>query len=195
MEKKLNDQYWESRYLNGETGWDIGEISAPLLNFFLQLKDKNIRILIPGCGNAHEAAYLHQQGFKNVFLLDFAMSPLNNFKKEHPDFPTDHIIHDDFFKHQNTYDLIVEQTFFCALNPELRKQYVNHMSELLDSGAHLSGLLFHCEFENEGPPFGGSKEEYIQLFDEKFFIQKMEPCLHSISPRSGNELFIDLIRK
>ena len=26
----LNKDYWEQRYINGETGWDTGKISEPL---------------------------------------------------------------------------------------------------------------------------------------------------------------------
>ncbi|HXH19987.1 MAG TPA: hypothetical protein VNJ07_12995 [Chitinophagales bacterium] len=41
------------------------------------------------------------------------------------DIPVVRLIHRDFFKHQGRYDLIIEQTFFCAINPKPRpaKQY------------------------------------------------------------------------
>lgn len=188
--EKLSDAYWESRYQKGETGWDIGEISAPLLEFFNSLPDKNLRILIPGCGNGYEAAYLHSKGFTNVFLLDFAESPLLHFQKTNPDFPKDHLLHQDFFEHHGIYDLIVEQTFFCAIDPVLRKKYVLHTSSLLAPNGSLVGLLFDCQFEKEGPPFGGSKTEYERLFQTHFDLEKLEPCRNSISPRSGKELFM-----
>jgi methyl halide transferase len=189
-EKKLSDAYWESRYQKGETGWDIGEISTPLLEFFDSLQDKSIRILIPGCGNAYEAAYLHSKGFKNVYLLDFAISPLQYFQETNPDFPKNHLLHQDFFEHTGTYDLIIEQTFFCAIDPGLRKNYVMHTASLLAPGGSLAGLLFDCEFEKEGPPFGGCKAEYESLFKQYYHLEKLEPCRNSISPRSGKELFI-----
>lgn len=188
--KKLSDAYWESRYRKGETGWDIGEISTPLLEFFNSLQDKSLRILIPGCGNGYEAAYLHSKGFHNVYLLDFAESPLLHFQKANPDFPGNHLLHQDFFEHRGTYDLMIEQTFFCAIDPILRKKYVAHSSSLLVDGGSLVGLLFDCLFEKEGPPFGGSKMEYEHLFPPYFFLEKLEPCRNSIAPRSGKELFI-----
>lgn len=189
MDKKLSDTYWESRYQKGETGWDIGEISTPLLEFFNTLDNKNLRILIPGCGNAYEAAYLHSNEFKNVFLLDFAESPLIQFQKNNPGFPKEHLLHHDFFSHQGTYDLIIEQTFFCALDPILRNKYVEQMYQLLSEKGKLAGLLFDCQFESEGPPFGGSKSEYERTFQHLFRFEKLEPCRNSISPRSGKELF------
>lgn len=188
--KKLSDAYWESRYLKGETGWDIGEISTPLLEFFNSLQDKSIHILIPGCGNAHEAAYLHSLGFKNVYLLDFAQSPLLYFQKMNPNFPKAHLLHQDFFEHQGSYDLIIEQTFFCAIDPILRKKYVKHTSSLLTQKGNLVGLLFNCQFENEGPPFGGSQDEYESLFLPFFSFEKLESCHNSITARRGRELFM-----
>ena len=57
-------------------GWDIGYPSTPLKEYIDQLKDKSITILIPGCGNAYEAAYLFERGFKQVTLVDLSALPL-----------------------------------------------------------------------------------------------------------------------
>ncbi|MCU0386695.1 MAG: TPMT family class I SAM-dependent methyltransferase, partial [Flavihumibacter sp.] len=78
---------------------------------------------------------------------------------------------------------------FCALDPSLRSQYVNKMSALLAPGGKLVGVLFNRAFEG-GPPFGGSKEEYEQLFAKTFSRRSMEPCYNSIPPRRDAELFI-----
>ena len=110
----LDSNYWKNRYQANETGWDVGHISTPIKNYIDQLKEKSITILIPGCGNAHEAAYLWEHGFKNIYLVDYVKEPLDNFQKKHPDFPTSHLIHSDFFDLTGKFDLILEQTFFCA---------------------------------------------------------------------------------
>ena len=115
-------EYWTQRYKDDLTGWDIGAVSTPLKTYFDQLTDKNMRILIPGAGNAHEAAYLHKQGFTNVFILDISEIPLNEFKKRNPDFTEEHLIEKDFFKHKGVYDLIIEQTFFCSIVPQRMKK-------------------------------------------------------------------------
>ena len=54
----FDKEYWNEKYLQGSAGWDIGYASTPLVEYFSQLTDKNLRILIPGCGNAYEAEYL-----------------------------------------------------------------------------------------------------------------------------------------
>ncbi len=103
-----------------ETGWDLGAVSPPIKAYIDQLNDKNISILIPGAGNAYEAAYLFEQGFKNITVLDLAIKPLKNLKERVPDFPEHQLLHQNFFDHKGQYDLIIEQTFFCALDPSLR---------------------------------------------------------------------------
>lgn len=191
----IDSTYWQERYQTQQTGWDVGTITPPIKEYIDQLKEKSIRILIPGCGNAHEAAYLWQQGFKNVFLLDYVAEPLNNFSKQYPAFPKNQLLLKDFFTLNETYDLILEQTFFCALNPELRKAYVQKMHQSLNIEGKLVGVMFSSEFEKEGPPFGGTKREYQALFENYFNIAKMELCYNSIQPRQENELFVVLCPK
>src|SRR5579872_327950 len=137
----LTKDWWNKRYLDKDTGWDIGYISTPLKEYIDQLNDKSIKILIPGCGNAYEAEYLFMQGFTNVFVIDLSPAALQNFSKRVPAFPQDHLICEDFFKHKGAYDLIIEQTFFCALHPSLRTAYALQMHVLLKPNGWLTGLL------------------------------------------------------
>jgi hypothetical protein len=189
MTSKFNKEYWENKYKINSTGWDIGYASTPLTNYFEQLDNKKLKILIPGGGNCYEAEYLFEQGFKNVFVIDIAEQPLLNFKKRFPNFPESHLINDDFFNHNGKYDLIVEQTFFCALDPVLRNNYVDKMDSLLNTNGKLAGLLFNFELTDAGPPFGGNADHYNQLFNKKFEILTLESCTNSIKPRLGRELF------
>ena len=138
----LDENFWDSRYKSGNTGWDIGEISTPLKEYFDQLTVKTIKILIPGGGNSYEAEYLHQKGFTNVFVIDLSETALLNLEKRIPSFPKNHLIHANFFNLVDTFDLIIEQTFFCALSPNLRTKYAIKMNEILKPKGKLVGLLF-----------------------------------------------------
>lgn len=180
--------YWEERYQKGETGWDAGKITTPLKEYIDQLTDKNIKILIPGAGNGYEFDYLIENGFQNVYVIDIAETPLENIKKRNLEF-TSHVIHSDFFTSDTTFDLILEQTFFCALPPEMRPQYVEKMASLLNPKGKLTGLLFDFPLTSEGPPFGGSNTEYLNLFSDKFNIKTLEKAHNSIKPRQNKELF------
>lgn len=189
----LNKDFWENRYQNQDIGWDAGGITDPLKKYF-ETVDKSVKILIPGGGNGHEASFLHQMGYTNVFLLDFAASPLKQFTIQHRDFPEANILHQNFFDLEDTFDLIVEQTFFCALEPGLRKAYFEKMKSLLNPGGKLAGLLFGVPMNHDQPPFGGNETEYRKLIGDLLQIEKLEPCYNSIKPREGKELFMVLIR-
>ncbi len=187
---ELSSEIWNKRYLNNEIGWDIGFASTPLKTYFDTIENKELKILIPGCGNAYEAEYLIEKGFKNVYLIDWAQEALDNFKNRNSKFPTENLICGDFFEHSENYDLIIEQTFFCAINPVLREKYIIKMKELLNDKGLLVGLLFNDKLYSNRPPFGGKKSEYLELFNKYFKNVRMEKAYNSIAPRKGRELFI-----
>jgi thiopurine S-methyltransferase len=189
MESILNENYWDQRYQNNETGWDIGTISTPLKDYIDQLKDKSIKILIPGCGNAHEAEYLYNSGFTNVYVIDLSKIPLDNFSSRVPEFPKSHLIQGYLFDYTGQFDLILEQTIFCAIEPKLRNAYAKKAAELLTQNGKLTGVLFNREFVG-GPPFGGNIDEYKNCFSLYFSNVSVEPCYNSITPRKGSEVFI-----
>ena len=192
---KFDLTYWKNKYKNNTTGWDLGQISTPLKTYFEQLTNKSISILIPGGGNGYETEFLYKAGFKNVYLLDIVDQPLVNFGKRVPYFPKENLIQKDFFSHKGQYDLIIEQTFFCALDPDLRKKYVEKIHQLLTENGKLAGLLFDFPLTEQGPPFGGSIMEYKALFSEKFKIKTLEKSYNSIPERNGKELFVKFEKK
>lgn len=187
--------FWSTRYTENEIGWDFGTITTPQKEYIDQLKDKSISILIPGAGNSHEAEYLFRNGFKNVTVVDITEEPLHNIQNRIPEFPKEQLICEDFFQHNGNYDLILEQTFFCALHPSLRKSYAEKMNELLNPNGKLVGVLFNDKMNDDKPPFGGNTDEYRNYFSPFFNLNVFEPCYNSIEPRSGRELFIVLSKK
>ena len=192
---KLDATYWDNRYKKFDDRWDLGEISPPLKAYFDQLTNKNLKILIPGGGNSHEAEYLYKLGFTNIYVVDVSKTAFQNFTKRVPNFPKTHLIHKDFFELTDKFDLIIEQTFFCAINPDLRSKYVEKVYNLLLPEGKLVGLLFNCELNSDKPPFTGYKKEYLELFNKKFKIEIMEECYNSHYTREGRELFIKLTLK
>lgn len=191
----LNKDYWDSRYQNMEIGWDIGYASPPIIKYAETVIPKDASILIPGCGNAHEAKALLEKGFEDITLLDIAPTLVDQVQKAFGEIPQLQIICQDFFQHEQQYDYILEQTFFCALDPALRENYSSKIASLLQPRGILAGLLFDREFPVQAPPFGGNKSEYQHLFLSSFDILKMETCFNSIPQRLGTELFIELRKK
>ncbi|MES2371534.1 MAG: methyltransferase domain-containing protein [Bacteroidota bacterium] len=188
-ETLLPAEFWDDLYRREETRWDIGFVSTPIKEYIDQLTNKNLRILIPGAGSSYEAIYLAERGFTDITVAD--ISPLLTKRLQEtiePLYPSIKIITGDFFLLNGQFDLVIEQTFFCALHPSLRKKYLQKVKELLTGNGKLAGLLFNREFDNN-PPFGGGLEEYRQLFSSGLRIKLLEDCINSIPARKGTELF------
>lgn len=181
----MDKSFWQDRYSSEQTGWDLGDVSPPIKAYIDQLTDKNLSILVPGCGYGHEVSYLIDQGFNNVTALDIVEEPLKILREKHPKLT---VLAADLFELNTHYDLILEQTIFCAISPVRRNEFIQQMSNLLNPGGKYVGLLFNREFEG-GPPFGGSMLEYATYFNDAFAEYKMELCYNSVPPRQGSELF------
>ena len=191
---KLDSEYWSNKYKQQLLGWDTGSITRPLKEYFAQLENKELRILIPGCGNGYEAKYLQDNDFNEVAVVDISPEPFAGLIHQCPNWHRSSFIVDDFFNINGQYDLIIEQTFFCALDPKLRHDYAGKMHELLAPGGKLVGLLFQVLFAGNNPPFGGNKEEYYEYFKDKFTFKVFADCYNSINPRVDEELFINLVK-
>lgn len=189
-------EFWSKKYSEPNQKWDIGYISTPLKSYIDQLKNREIKILVPGAGNGYEVAYLWEMGFKDLYVVDIAPEPLVSLEQRVPKLPESRLIEEDFFKlDEGEFDLVLEQTFFCALPPEARSDYVKKMWEILKPGGKLAGLFFSFPLTSDGPPFGGSEAEYRSLFSPYFNLLTLEPAYNSIPPRAGNELFFIFERK
>lgn len=193
-DKPLDAAFWDAQYKSHNTRWDLGEVSPPIKEYIDQLENKALKILIPGCGNTYEADYLIQNGFTDITLIDLSPTLVNSLQEKFKGNSNIVIIEGDFFLHEGQYDLIIEQTFFCAINPNLRQQYATKMSELLVKGGKLVGVLFDKEFEFSGPPFGGCKCKYTGFFENIFEFKVFDKCYNSVPPRKDTELFINLIK-
>ena len=167
----LDAQYWSTRYREGRTGWDLNAPSIPLIAFCESQVPKDARILIPGAGRGYEAQALH------------------DLAQRAPSFPSDHLIEGNFFDLDMAFDVVLEQTFFCAIDPSLRPKYAAHMHQLLAPGGSLAGVWFNFPLD-QGPPFGGSAEEYRGHLSPFFDLKVLEPCRNSMPGREGKELFI-----
>jgi SAM-dependent methyltransferase len=195
LSTNLNEDYWDNRWKELQTQWDIGFAAPALMDYMQQISNKDLSILIPGCGNAYEAEALAALGFTNITLIDISEKLVKSLQEKYKNNASIKVVLGDYFEHETQYDIILEQTFFCAINPALRQQYANHTAKLLNKNGILTGVLFNREFEQAGPPFGGSVEEYKTYFGTLFDIIKMEPCYNSIAPRAGSEVFIKFVKK
>jgi SAM-dependent methyltransferase len=186
-DKPLDENFWDGQWKSNTIGWDIGFVSPPIASLIDLIDNKSASILIPGCGSGYEAEYLLSQGFTNISLIDISESACNILQKKFNNNSNITIIHGDFFKLDTHFDLIIEQTFFCAIPPQWRTKYLWKMHQLLNKNGILMGLFFNRTFE-AGPPFGGNEDEYRNLFQAAFEFEILTPAINSIEPRKNSEL-------
>ena len=196
--KKNNDinksSFWENKYEKGEIGWDLGSETPVFSAISETLKPGNVCIL--GCGNGYDAISFSMKGF-NVTAVDFAETPIKNINKIANNlFLTINTIQEDIFdltpKYNNSFDYILEQTCFCAIDPKNRAQYRNLAYDLLKVGGKLIGLWMPLDkdIKEGGPPFGVEEDEIKKLFSKQWKIK--EDCfpVQSIEARKGKEKLI-----
>ena len=191
----LDQNYWDAQWESKQTGWDVGTPTPAITEYMSQYANKNAAILIPGCGNAHEAEYLVANGFTDITLIDIAPNAVKLLAAKFVDTPQVKVLCEDFFTHTGSYDLMIEQTFFCAIPPNRRKEYAAQAAKLLKKDSKIIGLLFDSTFEKQGPPFGGCPCEYKPIFEPFFTVRTMDECHNSIPARANTEVFINLEKK
>jgi SAM-dependent methyltransferase len=188
----LGKDFWNDKYLKNNIGWDLENVSPPIAAYFDQVENKELKILIPGAGNSHEAEHLFNHGFKNITVIDLSPTAIQNFKIRVPEFPKENTLVGDFFHLGGYFDIILEQTFFCALNKSLRPQYAEKTTQLLSPKGKLLGLMFNAPLNQDHPPFGGDIQEYQSLFSPYYNIVSMEPCYNSHPSRDGKEIWVKM---
>ena len=186
--------FWEDRYNKGEIGWDLGADTPVFSAISETLVPGNVCVL--GCGNGYDAIYFSKKGF-NVTAVDFAETPIKNINKIADDLSlTINTVQKDIFdlipKYINSFDYIIEQTCFCAIDPLKRKRYSNLAYDLLKVGGKLIGLWMPLDKDvnKGGPPFGVKEDEIKKLFSQRWKI--IEDCFpeQSIESRKGRERLI-----
>ena len=196
--KDYKQEDWQRHYETNDMGWDLGQVAPPFVKLWEDKKLPPGKVLIPGCGRGHEVVFLASHGFE-VTAVDFsegAVTHLNKSLKERN--LSGRILQQDFFRlddsHNSYYDLIIEQTFFCAISPWQRKGYVLNSVRLLKPGGMLAGLFYHTEKQG-GPPYNTTREDIKTHFSENFKIHELDKTPLSAEQRKNKEWLAILQKK
>lgn len=182
---------WEARYQDGHTRWDLGQ---PAPGFAAWLAGDQApppgRAVVLGAGRGHDALLFARHGFA-VTAVDFAPSAIAATATAAavanlPVTCVERNIFDLVPAGSNQFDYVVEHTCFCALDPSLRAAYRDLVVDLLKPQGALLALFF-THSRPGGPPFGSTAAELHQLFTPHFHIHRLEPNIHAIASRQGEE--------
>ena len=181
---------WERHYDEKDLRWDINEAAPPLVHLWKERNFSPCKAIIPGCGAGHEVMFLAKKGF-NVTAVDYTHGAIkliknalekNNYSGE--------VLHQDFFKldckYNETFELMLEHTFFCAISPTKRREYVETAKRILKPGGYLIGLFYETN-EDGGPPFNTRQEDIENFFSDSFIIESLSKTSHSAEQRRGKE--------
>ncbi len=189
-EKEYSRKDWQEHYESNDLGWDLGQVAPAFVKLWQEEKLPLGKVLVPGCGRGHEVVFLAENGFE-VTAIDFskgAVTYLENALKERS--LNGRVLHQDFFalddSHDGIYDLVLEQTFFCAISPRQRSDYVLNVDRILRPGGMLVGLFYHTDKEG-GPPYNTTREDIETHFLEKFEIQQLDKTSLSAEQRKDKE--------
>lgn len=187
--------FWDAIFREGGGGWELGRPTPPLETWFLEHSPKDLRALVVGCGRGHEARLLARLGAR-VTAIDFAPTAITDARAAtDPALAVDYQQRDLFtLTGPPEYDLVVEHTCFCAIDPARRDDYVDRVAAVLRPGGALVGL-FYAHGRPGGPPYTTSRDELVARFSRHFDVAHLEPATNSILIRHRQELLAELRRR
>jgi SAM-dependent methyltransferase len=189
--------FWETAYREGRDRWELGAAAPPLVRAVATLPVGE-RAIVLGCGRGHEAHVLAQAGWREVVAVDFAPSALAEAQRLAASDPVASRIEwrlQDVFTLGATdagrFDLVVEHTCFCAIDPARRADWLATVRDLLRPGGRLLALFF-AHGRPGGPPFTTSREEIEKELRAAngFAIERLEVPSDSVPARRGEELLV-----
>jgi SAM-dependent methyltransferase len=191
--------FWEARWREGQTGWDLGAASPPF-EALLEGPDAPPpgRVAVVGCGRGHDALLFARRGFEAVGF-DFAptaVAAARALAAEQGVAARFEVA--DFFalpdQWAGQFDYVLENSFFTAIPPARRAEYAAVVAALLRHGGELIGL-FRDHDRPDGPPHGTSEPELRRLLAPDFDSLAIGPAPRSHERRQGEELLVRARRR
>lgn len=194
----LDAASWDARWQAGDTPWDMQRVAPPLAGALARgLVTAPGRLLAVGCGAGHDARHFAENGF-DVTAIDISPAAVERAAALAAEtgvlmdvrvadlFALDHGL--------GRFDVALEHTCFCAIDPAQRDDYVDAVADALVPGGHLLGLFFVFEPET-GPPFGASEDELRHRFGRRFDVLHMARPDDSHPARADKDMLVLLRRR
>lgn len=159
-------EFWDLRYGAAFAPWDAGKVPARLREFVDGHRAR--RVLVPGCGSAHDVAFLAERGW-DVSGIDFspeAVKAAQAVLGAHGS----RVREADFFAPiaGEPFDMVYERAFLCALPRRLWPNWARRVAQLVVPHGVLAGFFFFDAGER-GPPFPlHSQAELDELLSASF---------------------------
>lgn len=194
-------EFWDAAYRDERDGWDMGTptpVFASLLDRYgrdlrplggpdFSTRHDAVRVALPCSGRGYDAQLFARHGF-NVTAIDFSALALEALRAESAALD---ILQADLFQLSGErpayFDMIVEYTCVCAIEPARRAELVAVFDSILRPGGVLLMLLFPVDGRPGGPPFSIDPDEWRALMAPHFALLYDEIPEDSVKPRRGKE--------
>ncbi|MDQ2809135.1 MAG: TPMT family class I SAM-dependent methyltransferase [Chloroflexota bacterium] len=192
--------HWDALYREGDTGWDLGEAAPPLVDLLAGPDAPPPgRLIALGSGRGHDALLFAAHGF-DVLGVDFAPSAVvTATEAAAAQGLTDRVrfLQADIFalppEYRAAFDVVLEHTCMCALDPRLLDEYAALVTRLLRPGGTYVAL-FYTHGRPGGPPYTTNAAEIRRLFTPRLEIVHLAPAQRS-APRFAGKEWLSLMRK
>jgi SAM-dependent methyltransferase len=160
-------EFWDERYAAQFTPWEAAGLPGAfdVLSASLFAADASAprRVLIPGCGNGHEIAWLVEHGY-DALGIDISNEAIALARRRMPPpLAERHVRNADFFSlADGPFDWIYERAFVAALPPAQWSRWAEQCARLTQPGALLAGYFCIEAAPAEprrGPPFPVMRDE------------------------------------
>ena len=187
----MKSDFWLSKWEANQIGFHQKKVNSRLKRLWESNGLNNGDVFVPLCGKSKDMLWLAEQG-RSVIGVEISDIACQDFFEESG--LTHRVFDDERFKHfkgkdiellQGDFfaltrddlprvDIVYDRASLVALPPDMRKEYAEHLSKLLEAGDQV--LLISMDYDQQkmkGPPFSVSEEEIRLLFSDSFDIQRI----------------------
>lgn len=150
------------------------DVAGPSLTLSAELRRRppieatdRLTALVPGCGRAYDALALAEHGYASVVALDLSPAACEAAREELKASGSaaasrvevrcgDFFASEGVFDKGETFDMIWDCTFLCALDPSVRERWAAQMRSLLAPQGELLTCVFPIGDREGGPPYAMS---------------------------------------
>lgn len=191
----MEHDFWHGRWEVNQIGFHEEQPHDFLQEFFSELNlPQKGACLVPLCGKSNDLLFLAEQGYS---VIGAELSPIavesffkenqleatriegeNGFRLENAEAKIQ-LYCGDFFslteKELNGVHSVYDRAALVALPPTMRKEYAQHLTQILPHGGKILLIVFeYNQEEMNGPPFCISEEEIQSLYAEAFDIRVLQ---------------------
>ncbi len=191
--------YWQGRFEVGDTPWELGAASSVVMEGLEALQRMGVqlvgrKVLSPGCGRGSDALELVKRG-ADVVAVDWSHAAVSALQARHAvsvellPGSLDVVQGDLFEVPVRRVDLVCEHTFFCAIDPSMRRKYAETIGAWVLPGGFLVGNFFvvseaelgrlphrSLSKDGKGPPFATTTTELEELLSPYFVARVLRPA-------------------